>query len=252
MARSFDLCIIGSGSGNTIVDERFRGTERGADRQRDLRRHLPQCRLHPDQDVRLPGRSRPHSRSRRAARCRTRSARSSTGPRSATASSAGSIAISRDGEQGRRDDPDITVLTAEARFTGPRRLRVGEDTIVAERVVIAAGSRPVIPTVPGLADVGYHTSDDIMRLGSLPRSMVILGGGYVAAEFAHVFAAFGTEVTVVNRSQRLLSRQDRDVAERFTDEIGSAARSPAGLDHRSARSSARRWSAGHHRRGHAR
>ncbi len=219
MARSFDLCIIGSGSGNTIIDERFRGRsvaliDSGTFGGTCLNVGCIPTKMYvypadlahtPDHagplgvELGRPVVDWPAIRDRIFGRVDR---------------------ISRDGEQGRRDDPDITVLTAEARFTGPRRLRVGEDTIVAERVVIAAGSRPVIPTVPGLADVGYHTSDDIMRLGSLPRSMVILGGGYVAAEFAHVFAAFGTEVTVVNRSQRLLSRQDRDVAERFTDEIG--------------------------------
>jgi mycothione reductase len=83
--------------------------------------------------------------------------------------------------------------------------------------VIAAGSRPVIPDLTGLSSVEFHTSDTVMRLPELPESMIIIGGGYIAAEFAHVFSAFGTSVTVLNRSQVMLGREDPEVAKRFTD-----------------------------------
>ncbi|HEX6757689.1 MAG TPA: FAD-dependent oxidoreductase, partial [Propionibacteriaceae bacterium] len=105
-----------------------------------------------------------------------------------------------------------------ARFVGPRELDVGAaETISADQVVIAAGSRPVVPELPGLSSVEFHTSDTVMRLHELPRSMLIIGGGYVAAEFAHIFSAFGTSVTVLNRSDVLLRREDADVAKRFTE-----------------------------------
>jgi mycothione reductase len=83
--------------------------------------------------------------------------------------------------------------------------------------VIAAGSRPVVPDLSGLSSVSFHTSDTVMRLLELPKSMIIIGGGYIAAEFAHVFSAFGTSVTVLNRSEVLLRREDEDVAKRFTE-----------------------------------
>jgi mycothione reductase len=83
--------------------------------------------------------------------------------------------------------------------------------------VLAAGSRPVAPDVPGLVEAGFHTSDTVMRMESLPRTMIILGGGFVAAELAHVFSSFGVDVTVVARSGTLLRHEDADVAQRFTE-----------------------------------
>lgn len=89
----------------------------------------------------------------------------------------------------------IDVFPGEARFTGPKTLRVGGDEIRADLFVLAAGSRPAIPAVPGLARVPYLTSDTVMRLGRLPRSMIVLGGGYIAAELSHIFGSLGTKVT---------------------------------------------------------
>jgi mycothione reductase len=111
----------------------------------------------------------------------------------------------------------IDVFTGEARFTGPKVLRVGGDEIRADQFVLAAGSRPAIPAVPGLAGVPYLTSDTVLRLGRLPRSMVVLGGGYIAAEMSHIFGSLGTEVTIVARGQYLLLRHDTDIRARFTE-----------------------------------
>lgn len=65
-----------------------------------------------------------------------------------------------------------------------------------------------------------HTSDDIMRMDELPERLVIVGGGYIAAEFAHIFSALGSEVTLINRSEVLLRYQDREVANRFQEILG--------------------------------
>ncbi len=112
----------------------------------------------------------------------------------------------------------IDVFLGEARFTGPKVLRVGGEEIRADRFVLAAGSRPAIPPVPGLADVPYLTSDTVMRLGRLPKSMVVLGGGYIAAEMSHIFGSLGTKVTIVTRGEHLLSRHDADIRARFTEQ----------------------------------
>ncbi|MCP2169659.1 mycothione reductase [Goodfellowiella coeruleoviolacea] len=125
-------------------------------------------------------------------------------------------------EGGRRyrveDNPNVTVYAGQARFVGPKTLDTGTgEVITADRFVLAAGGRPVVPDVVDLAQVGYHTSDTIMRLDELPRRMVILGSGFVAAEFAHVFSSFGVEVTVVARSDRLLRAEDTDISTRFTE-----------------------------------
>ncbi|MGH8876564.1 MAG: mycothione reductase [Stackebrandtia sp.] len=119
------------------------------------------------------------------------------------------------------EQPNVRLLRGNARFTGQRRLSVdlpnGAETISADRVVIAAGSRPWLPPIPGLAESGSHTSDSIMRLDRLPERMTILGSGFVAAELAHVFASFGVRVTVVARSGALLRHEDAEVSRRFTE-----------------------------------
>jgi mycothione reductase len=89
--------------------------------------------------------------------------------------------------------------------------------LTADQIVLANGSRPTIPPIPGLADVDYDTSDTIMRIDRLPRRLGILGGGYISAELAHVFSSFGVEVTIVCRSPRMLREEDDDVSRRFTE-----------------------------------
>jgi mycothione reductase len=127
--------------------------------------------------------------------------------------------ISDAGLKWRASSDNVTVFPEPAHFTGPHALQVGEQAITADRFVVAAGSRPVIADLPGLDTVRFHTSDTVMRLPELPRSLVIIGGGYIAAEFAHVFSSYGTNVTVVIRGQRLLKQEDDEVSERFTDLI---------------------------------
>ncbi|MBO0864926.1 MAG: mycothione reductase [Mycobacterium sp.] len=130
------------------------------------------------------------------------------------------IAIS--GEDYRRCAKNIDVYDRHTRF-GPvqpdGRYLLHTDTgdeFTAEQVVIAAGSRPVIP--PAILDCGveYHTSDTIMRIAELPEHLVIVGGGFVAAEFAHIFSALGVRVTLVIRGGTLLRHLDDTLSERFT------------------------------------
>ncbi len=111
----------------------------------------------------------------------------------------------------------VDVYTESARFVAPHVVRVGEETLTAERIVVAVGSRPDVPDLAGLDDVEYHTSDTIMRVDVVPSSMIVLGGGFIAAEMGHVFEAFGSEVTIVQRGPRLLMAEDDDVSARFTE-----------------------------------
>ena len=118
----------------------------------------------------------------------------------------------------RAGGPNLTLFEGEARFTGPKTLLVaGGETISADRVVIAAGSRPIVPDVPGLADAGFLTNETVMRVEKLPERLIILGAGSIAAEFAHVFSALGVHITVIARSGGMLRREDRDVSGLFTD-----------------------------------
>ena len=130
--------------------------------------------------------------------------------------------IASSGEDYRRNRCDnVTVFDGHATFVGPRTIDTGTGEIItADQVVIAAGGRPAIPQIVTDAGVAYYTSDDVMRLPELPRSMVIQGSGFIACEFAHVFSALGVEVTVVGRSDVLLKHLDRELAERFTEHAG--------------------------------
>lgn len=115
------------------------------------------------------------------------------------------------------ESPNVTVYTGTAKFVGHKTLDTGTGTVItAERFVIAAGGRATVPDIPGLT-LGdrIHTSDTIMHLADLPRSVVVFGGGFIAAEFAHVFSAFGNDVTQVIRSDRLLRSHDDDIAAAF-------------------------------------
>ncbi|MET8537601.1 mycothione reductase [Streptomyces sp. NPDC005065] len=116
-----------------------------------------------------------------------------------------------------RRENGVDVYTEEGRFVAPRVLQVGAERITADTFIVAVGSRPVVPDIPGLDTVAYHTSDTIMRIDDLPASMAVIGGGFIAAEFSHVFSAFGTDVTIVQRGPRLLMAEDEQVSARFTE-----------------------------------
>jgi mycothione reductase len=117
--------------------------------------------------------------------------------------------------------PNVTVYEGHARFTGHKQLEVaytdgsGTAAFSGERIVIAAGSRPVIPAEVAASGVPYETSDTVMRIDDLPEHVVILGSGYIGAEFAHVFSGLGAKVSIVGRSS-LLRTQDETVCERFS------------------------------------
>jgi mycothione reductase len=116
--------------------------------------------------------------------------------------------------------PNVTLIEGTAAFVDPHTMEVDGRQISAPNILIAAGSRPVVPPVNGLAETGYHTSDTIMRLDELPSRLGIIGGGFIAVEMGHVFAALGSDVTVFNRSHTLLRGFDHDIAERFTEVFG--------------------------------
>lgn len=131
--------------------------------------------------------------------------------------------IALGGERYRRSSPTVTVFDSPTRF-GPTRpdgryvLRTAAgDEFSSDQVVIAAGARALIPAAIAESDIQFHTSDTIMRIPELPGHLVIIGGGFVAAEFAHVFSALGSRVTLVLRGSTMLSFCDDDIGERFTE-----------------------------------
>jgi mycothione reductase len=125
--------------------------------------------------------------------------------------------IAESGMNYRKSLDNVTVYQTEARFVGDKTLEVDGEQIHAPKIVLAAGSRPNIPPIPGLSDVTYHTSDTVMRLPKQPKSMIIVGGGYIGAEMGHFFGSIGTDVTIIDRGGALLKAEDDDVSQRFTE-----------------------------------
>jgi len=101
----------------------------------------------------------------------------------------------------------------EAQFTGDHTLEVNGKTVKGKAVFIAAGARPLVPAIKGIESVEYLTNESALRLTELPESMVIVGGGYIAAEFAHFFEAMGTKVTIIQRNKRLVPEEEPEVSE---------------------------------------
>ncbi|AFR48694.1 mycothione reductase [Gordonia sp. KTR9] len=131
--------------------------------------------------------------------------------------------LSQGGKEYRVDRCDnITVYDSHVEFDGRdddgryRLVTRDGDTVLAAEVVLAAGSRAVIPQVIADSGVTYYTNNDVMRLAELPERLIIAGSGYIAAEFAHVFGALGSHVTVIARGPALLRKQDADISNRFT------------------------------------
>ena len=107
---------------------------------------------------------------------------------------------------------NCTLIRGHARFEDPHTIRVDDRLLRADRFFLNVGGRAVVPDVPGLSDVDYMTNVGILDLDTLPEHLVIIGGSYIALEFAQMYRRFGAQVTVVERGPRLTSREDEDVS----------------------------------------
>ena len=129
---------------------------------------------------------------------------------------------SDEGRQGRERSDHTTFYEGHAEFVGPKKIKVedrdgGTVELTADQIVIANGGRPVIPPVVADSGLPYETSDTIMRIDAAPRRLAVLGGGYIAAELAHVFAAAGSEIVIIEKKDQLLGGpQDGEVRSTFT------------------------------------
>lgn len=124
----------------------------------------------------------------------------------------------------------VTVFLGHARFEGPDRVRVDKTLLRAPRIFINVGGRASVPEMPGVEAVDYLTNTSILRLDTVPKHLVVVGGSYIGLEFAQMYRRFGAQVTVVEKGPRLIAREDEDVSdairEILTDE-GIAVRTNA-------------------------
>jgi len=222
MPQHYDLILVGTGSGNSILDDRFSHlrvavVEKGAFGGTCLNRGCIPSKMYVEPSIRaresgsnepfgvsstFDGADWPGIRDRIFGRIDANAAK---------------------GREHRRDQDWIDVQVGVARFTGERALTVdleagGSVEITGDQVVLATGSRPVVPPIKGLDQVECHTSDTVMRLDALPARLGVIGGGYVGSEFAGVFSGLGSQVTQVEAEGTLLGNHDAEIARIFTDE----------------------------------
>jgi pyruvate/2-oxoglutarate dehydrogenase complex dihydrolipoamide dehydrogenase (E3) component len=129
------------------------------------------------------------------------------------------IGESRSGvEKWLRGTPNVTVFQGHARFTGARTLSISGadgrivDELEADEIFINTGTRAVVPQLEGIERIRYYTNSTLLELTTLPEHLVIVGGSYIALEFAQIFRRFGSRVTVLVRGERILAREDADFA----------------------------------------
>jgi pyruvate/2-oxoglutarate dehydrogenase complex dihydrolipoamide dehydrogenase (E3) component len=123
------------------------------------------------------------------------------------------VAASRDGlEAWLRGMKNCTVFTGSAHFESPTEVRVGDDLLSAKEIFLNVGGRAIVPDFPGVDSVPWMSNVGILELDTLPRHLIVVGGSYVGLEFAQIYRRFGSEVTVIEKSSRLVSHEDEDVS----------------------------------------
>ncbi|MEP6682679.1 MAG: dihydrolipoyl dehydrogenase [Parafilimonas sp.] len=121
-------------------------------------------------------------------------------------------------EKGLQKTEGLDIIFGEARFVNNKELKIvlregGEKNITANKIFINVGCRPTVPKINGLDSVAYLDSTSIMELKKLPEHLIIIGAGYISLEFGQMFRRFGSNITMLEHSERFLSREDEDVSD---------------------------------------
>ncbi|WP_318531543.1 FAD-dependent oxidoreductase [Methanohalophilus profundi] len=114
--------------------------------------------------------------------------------------------------EGLESDDVLDYYDGVARFIAPYTLKIGAETLKAPMIFLCTGSKPFVPPIEGLDGVTYLTSDEVLNLESLPESLVIVGAGYIAAEYGHFFSAMGCKVTVIGNGPRVLQQEEPEIS----------------------------------------
>ncbi|MCW4006391.1 MAG: dihydrolipoyl dehydrogenase [Candidatus Bathyarchaeota archaeon] len=107
---------------------------------------------------------------------------------------------------------NIDYYPTTAEFTAPYTLKVGEQTIKGKMIFLSTGSKPSVPNIEGLEQTGYLTSDSILQLKQLPQSFIIIGGGYIAAEYGNFLSAMGCKVTIIGRNPQFIPQEEPEIS----------------------------------------
>ncbi|TMH12908.1 MAG: mercuric reductase [Betaproteobacteria bacterium] len=127
--------------------------------------------------------------------------------------------VSRNDSVQRLREAGVDLFFGAACFAGPDAVVVDGATLRFHKALIATGSRPVMPTVPGLVDAGYHTHESIFDLTELPRRLLVMGGGPLGCEFAQAFCRFGSHTIIAQDEPMFLPKEERDAAQMVSDSL---------------------------------
>jgi len=122
--------------------------------------------------------------------------------------------------QGLSQSKHVDYYPEAAEFVAPYTLKVGDETITAKMIVLCTGSKPAIPPIKGIEKTGYLTSDTILKISELPESIMIVGGGYIAAEYSHFISSMGAQVTVIGRNPQFIPPEEPEVSALAKRELG--------------------------------
>jgi mycothione reductase len=122
--------------------------------------------------------------------------------------------------EGIKSIEELDFYEEEGSFVEDYTLEVGKERIKGRKIFIVSGARPLIPSIKGIENSGYLTNESILELTQKPSSLIIIGGGYIAAEFGHFFAAMGTKVTILQRAERLVCSEEPEISELLKKKMG--------------------------------
>ncbi len=109
-------------------------------------------------------------------------------------------------------NPDFDYYNDIAEFVSPYTMKIGNETIKGKMFFLCSGSKPLIPDIKGLNEMGFLTSDTVLKMRELPESIAIIGGGYIAAEYGHFFSSMGSSVTIIGRNPRFIPDEEPEVS----------------------------------------
>jgi dihydrolipoamide dehydrogenase len=119
-------------------------------------------------------------------------------------------------KEGLKESKNPRLFLQECKFIGEKKIAIANEIITADKILIACGTRPYIPKIKGLENVDYITSAEALRLKYQPKTLTIIGGGYIACELAHFFGALGTKINIIQRNNFLIPNEDIDILRKFT------------------------------------
>jgi pyruvate/2-oxoglutarate dehydrogenase complex dihydrolipoamide dehydrogenase (E3) component len=120
-------------------------------------------------------------------------------------------------EKGLVDNPNVTVYRGHGRFTSDYEIQIGQEVITSKQIFLNVGMRASVPAIPGLLTVPFLTNSSILEIDFLPENLTVIGGSYIGLEFGQMFRRFGSNVTILERGDQLLGREDEDISNGVRD-----------------------------------